>query len=81
MTDRDTLKPWRRSTRSQECAARCIEAAGFFRGIVVRGSKGLDGSVLWLDAQGWAAFLRACRSRLAQGRTTGYPRFATRFDA
>jgi hypothetical protein len=64
MVDRGTLvRPWRKSSHSQEVTANCVEAARFTRGIGVRDSTDPDGPVLLFGEPEWAAFLNECRTR------------------
>ena len=62
VAENDSLRDWRKSSRSYGAAA-CVEVAGSScEHIKVRDSKNLQGPVLQFSQVGWTSFLRHVRS-------------------
>lgn len=52
---------WRKSSRSLNANAECVEVAVTPRSVGLRDSKDPDGPVLALDTQSWAALIGAVK--------------------
>jgi hypothetical protein len=53
---------WRKSSRSGNATAQCVEVAIVDDGVGVRDSKDLAGPRLFLGSHGWTAFISAIKA-------------------